>query len=73
MGTCLVLQKLLPGNLKSKLIFQGVYKMAKMDFSGVEEEVVTREEFPLVKSTGSIERMNWWLCLAMVFRDLPRR
>ena len=30
--------------------------MAKMIFSGVEEEVVTREEFPLEKSTGSIER-----------------
>ena len=30
--------------------------MAKLNFGGVEENVVTREEFPLGKSTGSIEK-----------------
>lgn len=29
--------------------------MAKLNFGGVEENVVTREEFP-VKSTGSIKK-----------------
>ena len=46
--------------------------MAKMVFSGVEEEVVTREEFPLEKAQEVLkdELVAVW---AMEYRDLPRR
>jgi ketol-acid reductoisomerase len=38
----------IPGNLKQ--LNSKIFKMAKLNFGGVEENVVTREEFPLAKA-----------------------
>jgi hypothetical protein len=45
--------------------------MAKIDFGGVIENVVTRDEFPLSKAR-EVLKMKLWPSLATVFRDLHR-
>ena len=51
--------------------------MAKINFGGVVEDVVTREEFPLEKARQVLanESRNWWLqgCEASWWSGLRKR